>query len=401
MKLFPCCKSELIVFILTILYFGVISTIFLILRDNQLAPYMLGYDTAAHLFAEQKSIDFQHLISWDIRHPFLNLFFLPAITIDYFFSLLQYNFRWEIFVYYSVLILSCAGFVLFKLLKFVCTPQWTAYMLISLFYSFAHIIILSIQVDSFVFTMLFLIILIYFYATKCQGYLIDNLLFACLTGVTSTNFVKFFIFVFYTTKPRQVRQIIIRFFSSLYIFISFFILTIFDLCSRFFIQKYGLKYSFLAQTLDYRGTSINRFSLFWNNFISEPLMFHYRYNLIYAKDSTVLPTLCLYEQIPVIVLISLTILSVIKCRKHRIAKLCVMWFGLDILIHFVIGYGIEEGQIFCAHWFFSIPILIGLYLNSIINKRLYYIICGCIVLITIVLFVYNFNCYMMSVFGNQ
>ena len=156
--LYPNNYIQWTVFILSILYFGIIATLFLLQRTTDNLPEMLGYDTSAHMMLEHKMISLQHLFSWNLRHPLLNLLFLPPLLVDYLLSFFDLNYKWEIFTIYSCLISSYTGLLLYKILSNICDKR-TAILLLFMFYSFAHTILLSIQVDSFIFSMLFLVML--------------------------------------------------------------------------------------------------------------------------------------------------------------------------------------------------------------------------------------------------
>lgn len=47
-----------------------------------------------------------------------------------------------------------------------------------------------------------------------------------------------------------------------------------------------------------------------------------------------------------------------RCRN--IVRAMAVMFLVDVLIHVVCGWGLREGWIFCAHWFWMVPVLIGI-----------------------------------------
>ena len=386
---------EWIVFVLSILYFSLIATLFLQQRAGNAIPEMLGYDTSVHMLVEHKMINFQHIFSWNIRHPLLNFFFLPPLLIDYFLSLFNFNFKWEVFTLYSALIASYTGLLLFKIISIICKKS-TAIVLLILFYSFAHTILLSIQIDSFIYSMLFLTMLILIYITNKQSTLINNVLFLALTGTTSTNMIKFIIYLYLSSK-RKIKDSLFIFFKSIPLFLCLFAITIPDFFYKLFIQHLGLKYSLLAQTMDYRGSSLSKLHLFIDNFISEPFLFHYHYNLLYTSETINLPPYSDIYCCPVIiVIICISVTSIIINFKHEIVQLFLGFFSIDIIIHFIIGYGIEEGQLFCGHWFFFIPLLMGLLAKQTTKQNILSIYNCTIGGIATYLMYYNFNCYLHS-----
>lgn len=394
--LYPKNHQEWTIFLLSILYFCVIATLFLQQRTVDVTPEMLGYDTSAHMMVEHKMINFQHLFSWNFRHPLFNLLFLPPLLIDYFLSLVDLNYKWEIFTIYSCLISSYTGLLLYKVLSYICEKR-TAVLLLLLFYSFAHSILLSIQVDSFIFSMLFLVMLLLIYITNKQNKHINNVLFAALIGTTSTNIIKFFIYSFFISK-RRVKETFTAFFTSTLLFLCLFIFTLPDLFNRLFIQHLGFKYSIFAQTMDYRGTTLNKIHLFINNFISEPFLFHYKENLLYAHDTINLPPYSsIFCNLVIIGIICLSIASIIINYKSKIVQLFISFFTIDLIIHYIAGYGIEEGQLFCGHWFFFIPLLLGLLIDRTHNKYIRSTILSYLIVACIFMLSYNYNCYLHSI----
>lgn len=392
----PNNHQEWTIFTLSILYFCIIAILFLQHRADNIVPEMLGYDTAVHMTVEHKMISLQHLFSWNLRHPILNIMFLPPLLVDYFLSLFEINYKWEIFTIYSSLISSYTGLLLYKVLSIICERR-TAILLLIFFYSFAHTILLSIQVDSFVYSMLFLVMLLLVYITNKHNIYINNVLFLALTGTTLTNIVKFAIYSYFISK-RIIKETLPTFLRSTILFLCIFLFTLPDLFNRLFIQHLGIKYSIMAQTMDYRGTTLNKMHLFITNFISEPFIFHYKENLLYANDTINLPSYSnIICNLIILAIIGLSIISIIINYKNKIVLLFISFLSIDIIIHYIIGYGIEEGQLFCAHWFFFIPLLFGLLEASANPKYIKAIIRIFIVCTSAFLLFYNLNCYLHSI----
>ena len=56
----------------------------------------------------------------------------------------------------------------------------------------------------------------------------------------------------------------------------------------------------------------------------------------------------------------LAIVSLWFMRRSCIVQAMVWMFSVDVAIHLVCGWGVDEGWIFSAHWFYMLPIGIGL-----------------------------------------
>ena len=50
----------------------------------------------------------------------------------------------------------------------------------------------------------------------------------------------------------------------------------------------------------------------------------------------------------------------VLCWHMRLVRVIVGMFLVDIGIHVVCGWGLEEGWVFCAHWFWMVPVLVAL-----------------------------------------
>ena len=84
----------------------------------------------------------------------------------------------------------------------------------------------------------------------------------------------------------------------------------------------------------------------------------------------------------------LFILGVIVAVRHRFFLMALSWLALDICIHFVMGFGLNEMYIMACHWIFIIPISIAYMLKSLTPSR-QTIVRGITLLLTLYLWVWN------------
>jgi len=68
------------------------------------------------------------------------------------------------------------------------------------------------------------------------------------------------------------------------------------------------------------------------------------------------------------VVCSCALASAILNRRLKIVQVMASMFTVDFLIHVVCGWGLDEGWVFCAHWFWMVPILIGLFVRRRIGE---------------------------------
>ena len=77
------------------------------------------------------------------------------------------------------------------------------------------------------------------------------------------------------------------------------------------------------------------------------------------------------------------------CGRHsRFFWLCLSWFGLDMLLHVGMGFGLNEVYIMSAHWIFIIPIAVGFALLHLPKRFVASVRYG-VGLLTLYLWVYN------------
>lgn len=84
----------------------------------------------------------------------------------------------------------------------------------------------------------------------------------------------------------------------------------------------------------------------------------------------------------------LFILGILAGIRHRFFLMVLSWLALDICIHFVMGFGLNEMYIMACHWIFIIPISIAYLLKSLTPSR-QTIVRGITLLLTLYLWVWN------------
>ena len=84
----------------------------------------------------------------------------------------------------------------------------------------------------------------------------------------------------------------------------------------------------------------------------------------------------------------LFILGIIVAVRHRFFLMALSWLALDICIHFVMGFGLNEMYIMACHWIFIIPISIAYLLKSLTPSR-QTLVRGITLLLTLYLWVWN------------
>ncbi len=390
--------DERMVFVLSLAYFLLFSMIFAFNVDVSLQPQIMGYDTYANIDGENPKIVLRKVLAWNIRHPLYVLYNIPALLVSL--MLVGGTTKWCVFAFFSSLVMAESNLLIYKICRFYDVPKSVGYCSVLLFSSFAHVILLAGQAETFVYTMCFSLLAILVVLRNEDNKWKDNILFMLLTGTTVTNVAKFFMLRLCRSGVSFKRAFVETWRSS-YLFLSFWAFTVLGLLYRIFIKHLPWREAVMGDTINYIRDVPDRLLLVWENFFCEPLLFHSQQDVVYTLDTTMLGDypeplfellmLCLYV---------LCGLSLFFHRKSYIGKVCLAFLSVDFLIHFVIGYGKNELQLFCLHWLFFLPVLLALLVKDF-SRTIRRISCGVLLVLTFCFMSYNVFCYINSIFGGQ
>ena len=105
-----------------------------------------------------------------------------------------------------------------------------------------------------------------------------------------------------------------------------------------------------------------------------PMFVNYRYAFNYIVEALI---------------IILFLAGIWAGRKSRFLWLVMSYFGLDMLLHIGLGFGLNEVYIMSGHWIYALPIAIGFLLKETRHQR--YSLCLKSLLLTIGLFLLIYN----------
>ena len=105
-----------------------------------------------------------------------------------------------------------------------------------------------------------------------------------------------------------------------------------------------------------------------------PMFVNYRYTFNYIVEALI---------------IILFLAGIWAGRKSRYLWLVMSYFGLDMLLHIGLGFGLNEVYIMTGHWIYALPIAIGFLLKETRHQR--YSLCLKSLLLTIGLFLLIYN----------
>lgn len=89
--------------------------------------------------------------------------------------------------------------------------------------------------------------------------------------------------------------------------------------------------------------------------VSRPVIVHYSYAINYVVEALVL---------------LLFLAGVWVGRRSRFLWLALSFMGFDMVIHFILGFGLNEAYIMSAHWLFVIPIAVAYLFRSLHDRSL-------------------------------
>lgn len=136
--------------------------------------------------------------------------------------------------------------------------------------------------------------------------------------------------------------------------------------------------------------STSRSDALIHNMMGESIQLHDSYLLddMCVNRPTVVKYNYVFNYIIESIVALLFILGIIVAVRHRFFLMALSWLALDICIHFVMGFGLNEMYIMACHWIFIIPISIAYLLKSLTPSR-QTIVRGITLLLTLYLWVWN------------
>lgn len=391
----PHGKCEIYIFILSLIWFQCFSLYFASNVDFSDMTELMGYDSKFYIGGDYPKLMLSKILSWNLRHPIFVIINYPLLIIDYF---LPNNLHIALFALFSSILFSFNNLFIYKICKELSIEQTNSILSIILYSTFAHIILLSGQAETFVYTITFCLLMILLALKKRSNIVSDNIIFAILTGVTLTNCIYFFIIKLWENAGALKKSMMATIKSS-FLFIPLFGLTFMGLVYRIIFKHIPLMDAVLNDTYKFIHTDINLLDVTWKHYFAEPFLFHYTDQVVLTQNAEVLPDypFTIYNYIILFVLIFALAWGGFFNYKTKISKICASFFLYNIIIHFVCSYGNNELQLFCGHWIFFIPILVAMGLNSIKSLSVRYMFQFLFLAIAVFMAIHNGYCYITSI----
>lgn len=315
---------------------------------------VMGYDSS---YCLTDRFDCLNVRDWYLRHPLMCLLYSP-------FSLLSKIIGGHSFVYIGhalgVVWLSLGGLCAFKLARRFRVPTCAAVLSTAMLASCAYIMVLAWQVETFTFSA-FLLPLSVLVVTGTRRTSTDNLMLLLLSGVTLTNGAK--LLIAFCLVEGSVKRGVRRAIRALPLFLVsiswYFPLILY----RIFVKHADAISTIFNESLDCSKPLFSlayRVEAFFSCFFAEGILFHFDSFAQYIDRHMVPPygnPLCYVA----IAAIGVALLAALwKNRRSRLAGLFAAYVGIDFFVCFVMGFGIDEAQIYSVHYLFFVPVIISM-----------------------------------------
>lgn len=367
-----------------------------LLPQNVPVVELLGFDYTTYL---KQFLSTDSILHFPFRHPLYGVFLSPIILVSSacFGSSTGNALPTFLCAVFSGVVALSVG-ISYKIQRDVLRlSPLEASVGCLLFSSFAYMPILSAGPESFAVSMLILLATLYVGAQQLvlrrpqpsRNWLLLALLAG---GITITNAVKVGLAYVASNRMnhRTLRQVTA---ACLILFVVGFL----GYAAR--MAHYNATHSgphksisqAIEQTCVWIRTDIplrERANLAMARFFSEPILSHdhtlrcHNIPLQYTSKSPLLLLAALY---------TLVLASLVSLIRTDFTRLLLALFAVDAVLHFVLSWGIQEGQLFCGHWFYLLPLFTAQLISRCSKPPVRLALCGILVLIAIGNFAHNWG----------
>lgn len=287
----------------------------------------------------------------------------------------------------------------FRYLIDVIELKYLTSCIIIAFYSlFSTNFILAFSFESYPYSILFLTFAIYYYSRSIKKneptpLFINIALSVILGGITITNYIKGVIPVLFESGPfaQRIKKLAVMF--GVFLCICLWM----EYSHNIFFQAKLRVSAFSPWDLSVERVARYTFDWFWGapvflsqiskSFLSEGGIgitcefYHYWWQYLFVG---VLAVVCVYGWL--------------ANYREKLVYIPVLFFAVDIFIHVVCRFGINESFIYGGHWVFIIPILMGWGYKSFFSRRKHEY-WGVVILLVLLLSILLNNSIQMINFG--
>ena len=300
-----------------------------------------------------------------LRHPLFVLFFSPLRVSGFILNMIS----GELALQALLIMLTCnliASSSILTIYKY-CTNLLSvspkrASLICILFSLFSYFLFLSFLPETFLLSMWGLLILVYIstnniLSSRNVPTTTNVILFWFITGITSSNGLKCLIAqLFQRAKLKiKIKTFLISGIICLGLIISYLLISY--CAAMIFYGQWASGHLKIENTTTW--ISLGFTPNIFHDFFCEPLLFHHNY--IFWVDFLEKPLVYnnIFPLITCILFYSIIIFSLVISIREKSIIFLISLFLTDILVHIICKFGIEELYIYCFHWFFALPLLIG------------------------------------------
>ena len=321
------------------------------------------------------------LTSWGehfdiIRHPLLALFLYPFYGIN--------QGLWAV---------MGANLFLYRLLHEVMgTGRKTAMLLVFFFLSFAYILVSTVVADHFAISMMLLLLTLYrgsILMKQGERFTLTEacLLFTVTAGVTLSNGVMVGLIVWFV-NGRSL-------FHPKFLIMGFIVPAVLLLGgAQTYKWNHGQRQLPIESQLKDTYHNEAKGEILWENFFGESVQLHRKHVLgdVLVRRPIIVKYNWWWQYAAEVIYVSLFVLGMacgLCCKSsRRFFGLILVLLAYTLLLHLVLGFGLNEVYIMSAHWIYVIPLAIAS-LYSLHRTWALATLNGLIACLTLYLLIYN------------
>jgi len=316
----------------------------------------------------------------EVAHPLISIILLPIeVVCELVSTVFGMKAKTLVVILFTSLSVSASILFVFKYLKDILRLEIFRCLLLSILFGFfANSLIISFTPESYPFSMGLLTFTLYY----CSLHLKENnkipdsnifLLTIATGGITITNAIKVLIPVLFF-EELSFKQRIKRYALHMSIFVT--IVIVFYLLINLLTGSTKDSFYFITNYIDefvsFRENDRIR-DIYKLPFLQSTVLYFWGSPLIFAEFSTIpfyakakyYPQLYIlayphtWQYLIITLLFVLCFFSVIRNFRSRLVQILILFFSVDVFIHLILKWGLQNAVIYGGHWTFLVPILMG------------------------------------------
>jgi len=364
--LIPKSKDEKWIFLAFFCVYACFSILFFAKYQNHFPHWeLLNYDIGrlfGNLCAKQTSL---LPFNCGFRHPLLSVFFLPVNLLVYITQLLYFGalpLQYLVVMLFYNLIAALSVTIIHKYcVQLIKNSKIQALILCIVYALCAHVLLLSFVPETFQFSLLGLLLVVYITTDNILNHkkisvLTNVLLFVYAAGTTLTNGAKCTIAQLFQQGNFKDKR------KSIVWSVGIFVL----LAGISFLVNYFAE--------DVPGNNFAEFifsgeSHIISEMFFEPVLFH-NHHPLWGTGQGIFTYNSIFPIIINCIFYAIVACAIFITIGERAVLFLLSFFGVDIFIHLICGFGIADLYIYCLHWLFIFPLLIGWLYKTVGNKKI-------------------------------